>query len=177
MISTIVEQFIKDNINLIDGNKFQQLYNLATRDWQFPHNVFVRELTETLINAEIPFLEYMSFIPSSFLWESSIEEIELPNNILNIDKDAFYGSALTQITIPENCISIGQDAFAMCKKLNKLTLLNADCNIDIEAFSGGTPIQQISYNGIFDQWKYNYKDLLLPHRVILYCLDRKVLLP
>jgi len=54
---------------------------------------------------------------------TTLEHIELPNNLENIGDNMFSGcTGLTSITIPESVSGIGENAFAECDSLSSITI-------------------------------------------------------
>lgn len=122
-------QFIKEHKDLINENRFKELYDL---EWDFD---LIGEVTCVLLEAGIDPLVDMSMIPKRFLQGSNITEysvpshihtigsyafdeckeletIHLPEGLTFIDVSAFCESTLRNINIPSTVEYIGADAFA-----------------------------------------------------------------
>ena len=64
IIDNKVKKFIEKNIDLIEDNKWKEVYNEASEPLTF---VGVGELTSTLLEADIDPLDYLGYIPSGYL--------------------------------------------------------------------------------------------------------------
>ena len=72
----------------------------------------------------------------AFRW-SSITSIEIPNSVISIEDNAFYGcSSLKSIEIQNSVKSIGAGAFNGCSKLTGIDIPNSVESIGAGAFSG-----------------------------------------
>ena len=75
----------------------------------------------------------------------------IPNDVVAIARDAFYGATFTEIVIPASVQSIGQIAFGNCNKLNAFKVLSkTPCTLD---------------KGVFDESSHNvfqYATLYVP---------------
>ena len=104
------------NQELLNQYKFEELY----KEWPRGNNI----LTALLLKSEINFLSYMSYTPSRCFKSLNIENIIIPNNVINIEKSAFsYCYSLTSITIPNNVKGIGSRCFEFCEKLTSINYL------------------------------------------------------
>lgn len=78
-------KYIKDNINLIDSNNFEELYDSTVIPaW------IVGEVTALLLEAGIDPLLYIDNIPRYYLDESDITSFVIPKHIKSIGGSAFY---------------------------------------------------------------------------------------
>ena len=60
----------------------------------------------------------------------------IPDNIVTIARDAFYGATFTEITIPASVQRIGDIAFGHCNNLNAFKVLNeTPCSLDEGVFN------------------------------------------
>lgn len=59
----------------------------------------------------------------------------LPNNLTEIDEEAFFGTNAEYIIIPVGCKNIGDYAFRNCSNLKQIWI-PADCTIGLNAFEG-----------------------------------------
>ena len=155
MLTKDLKQFLEKNIELIENNKFDELYENAT-DLYFSQTIGT--LTRTLLKAEINPIEYLSGIPYCYLYgDSNITQFVIPENIKFIDSCAFcncsqlhdvifgkdvsviyYGAfegctELTNVTLNEGLLEIGQYSFRNTN-IEKLRLPSTLRSIDIQAF-------------------------------------------
>ena len=116
MIDEQVKQFIEDNVELIEQNRWEELYQK-----DFPYS-----FTETLLESGInPLKQGLNYIPEYFLYKCKvIEEFIIPNNITTIGNLAFCDcTSLTNVVIPNSIKNIGVWAFSDCKSLTSITYL------------------------------------------------------
>lgn len=66
---------------------------------------------------------------------SSLKEVTLPENLLELGSSAFKGSGLTSVAIPNSMTYLG-NAFNNCTKLKSITIGNGVKTIDYAAFEG-----------------------------------------
>ena len=104
-----VFQFLKDNKDLIEENKFDELYFYAL-NMLSQHLVY--QVTEILLQVINP-LNYMSSIPTAYLRNSSeITQIEIPEGIKIVGTRAFRGSVnIKNIEFPFTVIELDRDVF------------------------------------------------------------------
>lgn len=63
----------------------------------------------------------------AFQWCSGLTQINIPNSVRSIGKEAFRGTALAQVTIPESVETIGKSAFLQCANLSSVEM---KCEVD-----------------------------------------------
>ena len=148
----LVKDFIEENIDLIEDNKWEEVYNNAS---ELP--LSSREaLTSILLEADIDPLNYLNYIPDFYLAGQDINSFNIPSHIKRINKFAFYYcTSLTNVTIPDSVTSIGYVAFHSCYSLTS-----------------------IKFNGTKAQWKAISKGsdwkCLVPASCIVYCRNGKL---
>lgn len=173
MINDKLKRFIQENIDLIDDNKFGELYKQAS-----DAGVLRCMITEALLGAGINPLEYMNYVPDYFLFDSKITQFTIPDNITSIGRHAFqHCTSLKSITIPDNVTSIGQSAFYNCSSLTSIIIPNSVTSIGGESFKNCTSLTSITYTGTKEQWKATSKGsdwhVYVPATVI-HCSDGDV---
>lgn len=67
----------------------------------------------------------------------------IPNGVMSIGENAFYGSGLTSIVIPGSVKSIGIQALCECSGLTSVTIPNSVVSIGYRAFDGCSNLQTI----------------------------------
>ena len=104
-----VFQFLKDNKDLIEENKFDELYFYAL-NMLSQHLVY--QVTEILLQVINP-LDYMSSIPTAYLRNSSeTTQVEIPEGIKIVGARAFRGSmGIKNIEFPSTVIELDRDVF------------------------------------------------------------------
>lgn len=155
-----IEEFVNQNIELIDENKWDELYRSAMDIGRRSH-WFAGQLTDLLLAADIDPLNsgLCIRVPDAYLNESKLEEFTIPNNIQIIGYGAFYRSIVTKITIPTSIIKIESNAFislpAGCQIIYNGTVSEFD-NIDIEYPGQFGGKQVICSDGI---WEFQSKNI------------------
>lgn len=108
---------------------------------------------------------------SCFLDCDTLEEIILPQSLIEIDDSAFADcDALRGIYIPETVFRIGSRAFADCERLEAVYINSTIQTIESDAFMGSDGLQFILYDGTLKQWRSLFPGEL-PGSVTLYCTD------
>ena len=113
-MSPEIEQFIKENIGLIEQNtkeSWEELYK------KFPP----RNFTETLLEAGIDPALTLEYLPNNYLFHSDIEFFDIPDNCKYIGFGAFkYCYNLKTIQIPNNVEAIETYSFSSCRNLEEI---------------------------------------------------------
>lgn len=78
------------------------------------------------------------------VWKESGEVI-LPDNLTEIEEEAFYGSSAEIVMIPENCAKIGQRAFAECSHLREVHIPENTTQIAYDAFENSENVTLFVY--------------------------------
>lgn len=132
-----VKQIIEDNLDLINENDFNELYQKVSIDDR-------GELSYVLLDSGIDFLSYMNCVPAYAFFLSTIKKINIPQNIKSIEAYSFFGcTGLTSITIPDSVTGIGSSAFFGCTSLTSVTIGNSVTSIGYEAFRYCTGLTNI----------------------------------
>ena len=87
-----------------------------------------------------------TIIPSGFMYGfSGVTEVNLPNSIEIIGKNAFYGcSGLTELNLPSNLEIIREGAFRGCSGITSLTLPQNIKRIEYTAFFGMNEVEEFT---------------------------------
>lgn len=88
-------------------------------------------------------LSVISIGEKSFEYNKDLVSIKLPEGIQSISKGAFYDSSLQEITIPNSVTHIGMYAFRDCKSLILCQLSNNLYEIQTDAFRGCEALREI----------------------------------
>ena len=126
-----VKKFIEENIELIESNRWDELYKKSD-----DLKADVGNFTKAMLDADIHPENYLSDLPIHFLRGSNISEFEIPNNIKSIGKYAFtccYN--LTSVTIGNNITSIGECSFEHCYSLTSIEIPDNVREISWHTFS------------------------------------------
>lgn len=109
--------YIKSEPDVIDylkeGN-LRDLYNIINEPYE------ISLITQLLYESGIDIFNYLDYVPSYAFWESSIEEIEIPRHITEIEGNSFsYCDDLKKVTFEDGSKlnSIGAFAFKSCHSL------------------------------------------------------------
>ena len=65
----------------------------------------------------------------------------------------FYNSGIKEIIIPENVIKIEKNAFYNCTNLTDITIPQGIYHIETDAFYNCTNLKNVYYNGTLESWK------------------------
>ena len=89
---------------------------------------------------------------SAFAGCNSLEEIEWPEILEEIQQEAFEGcTGLTEIVLPEALTTLGQQAFLNCTNLRSITVPEGIETISVSAFAGCTGLAQfVIYSNDFE---------------------------
>lgn len=90
-IRSNIKTFLDDHIDLLENNKFDELFKLwEDNKWR----ITFRPLVILLMLSKINFLKYMTIIPKNFFTLiPGIEVITIPTNIIDIDPLAFENAS------------------------------------------------------------------------------------
>lgn len=124
-----VKELIKDNPDLINQNKFDELY-----DKLLPSDC--NQLTEILLKAKVDFLHNMTIIPRNcFAKIEGLFRVVIPSNIRAIRSRAFFACFDLQILdIEEGVTDISDHAFDSCKQLSSIIFPKSLKSIGSSAF-------------------------------------------
>lgn len=108
------QKVIEEHIDWIENNEFTKIYELR--------DVFDRsEFTQIMLSIGIEPLNYMTYIPENYLYDSDIESFNIPHGIERIGIAAFGECGkLSKVTIPEGVTHILQEAFVECHNLENI---------------------------------------------------------
>ena len=123
---------------LLKKNQFGTLYKKLPSD-------LVNDFTELMASLGIDPLNYLEYIPKSFLAFTSIEHLDIPNHITRISDYAFRNChELTDIIIPNQVKRIGNWAFSNCRKLTSIAIPNSVKSIGNYAFYNCTGLTSMT---------------------------------
>ncbi len=150
-----VKEFIEEYIDLIDNNRFEELYSILTDPSLL---IATRDVTDALLEVGIDPLDYMTFIPEAFARGSrrSMSNYKIPTKTSTIDKIydyAFSGTDIEEFIIPEGVQLINNRVFLNCSYLTKIYLPSTLRMMGTCIFSGCGSLYNIYYNGTMEQWK------------------------
>lgn len=142
MLTDNLKKFITTNVELIETNRFNELYKLTESQIYFSQGIGT--LTRALFKAGIDPMPYLTEIPYCFLYgDYQIKKIDIPNNIEFIQMCAFCNCTdLTTVTLGKNVSVIYYGAFEGCVNLTNVTLNEGLLEIGQYAFRG-TDIKKI----------------------------------
>ena len=89
----------------------------------------------------------------AFIENKRLETLHLPEGLEIIEGMSFIECGLREITIPYSVREIGEKAFNWCKKLEKVTILNPNTKVGINAFYECFNIKEINYGNLTDSDK------------------------
>ena len=126
-----VKKFIEENIDFIEQNDFILLFSKA---FELPVKQ-IGELSKVLEDAEIYPLNYLSYVPSYYMYGTDIEIFAPKPGITYIGQGAFrYCDNLISVDLPEGLEKIHAHAFEDCPNIKELNLPRSLVYIDGTAF-------------------------------------------
>lgn len=154
MISTELAQFINENIELIDGNKFQELYN------KLNDILLIPEFSKVLLDSNIDPLPHLNYIPEYCFYNMEFNNsFIIPDNISKIETNAFSRCILQDIYIPQSVKIIKGLAFSYCKV--KTLDIPDKCSCGSFCFKGSTVENvTIGSNAEFNEFAFKNCDRL-----------------
>ena len=163
-----LKQFIEENINLIENNRFFEVYN------KINSYSFTRMFSEAMLGAGINPLLSLAEVPERFLYESTIRSVYIPEGVESIGRYAFADCKdLTNVELPVGLKIINEGAFMYCSNLESIILPSTLEVIDFGVFEGCNKLTNLYFRGTVDQWlKVREKDDSLrasSHKII--CSD------
>lgn len=153
-------KLISQNQHLIDGNRFDELYDIFEKRSKAFEEVPV--LTLYLYHLGLDPIKHLSTIPGSFLREVDInlfpflqhlKNLSLPKNITGVRLSAFRGcKGIETADLSQSIETVDTDAFYYCKDLKNLTLSNSINQIGSNAFATGG-LLTVKYEGTVEDWR------------------------
>ena len=135
------KNFIEDSKDLLNDNEFEKLYNII----YFESSKTIGAFTQLFLKAGLNPLNYMLYIPNSFLAMTDITSFVVPDNILTIGNAAFYNcEKLEEIKLNKNLETIGSKVFAYCFNLKNIEIPDKVKRIDKGTFCGCSKLESIS---------------------------------
>lgn len=116
---------------MLEEGKFEQLYQEVL---QLQGAAAVGALTEILYAADIDPLKYLTFVPSNFLFGSSIREVVVPSNIIELHSNTFVESDVQKVVLPGTIQNLPFQTFHFNKLLTEVNLSEGLTTISRYAF-------------------------------------------
>lgn len=110
-LSPYIKQFIEKHIDLIDVNKYEDLYGcwceeLPPDSYELFHSVY-----EVLLSCGIDMLLYMDCIPNDFFCGYETPELIIPDNIVTLYYNAFRSCVFHSLVLPPSIKQVEGDIF------------------------------------------------------------------
>ena len=136
MLTDNLKKFLENNIELIETNRFDELYKKAESDLYFSQGIGT--LTRSLLKADIDPLHFLTEIPYCYLYgDSNITAFNIPNKVEFISSCAFCNcSRLQTVTFGNNVSVVYYGAFEGCSELEDVRLNHGLLEIGQYAFRG-----------------------------------------
>ncbi len=163
--------FIVDNIDLIEREQFDEVFNNAY------HCNLVPDVVYMFLKSDIKFLHLIDFIyPEMFEYCNEFETITIPNNINFIGADSFhYNRKLKQVnfTADSSVQVIEKSAFASCENLQSIILPDSIELIEEDAFFKCSKLTAVRLPDAIDRINsstffscYNLTNITLPNSLV-----------
>lgn len=165
-----VQELIENNIQLIDDNRFDVLYEEALK------YLSIREfhvLTDILLSSGIDPLYYIDNVPPYYLAFSPITELTIPDNITTINGSAFAGSHLKNVDLSHtNIDTIRPSAFRDCERLKSFIFPSKCIDIGTGCLSGCGNLEKVVLSNEFSYIPgltfsqcHSLKEIMLPDTI------------
>lgn len=128
-----VKEFIELNIDLIENNEWNKVYDNATI---YLDSESTGGLTQVLLDIGIDPLQeqHLDYIPEYYLSGAAIDTFVIPSYIQELQEGCFSYSDIKELHIPEGVRTIGKYAFYECLSLHKIFIPSSVEDILDEAF-------------------------------------------
>lgn len=142
MLTNQLKKFLENNIELIETNRFDELYKKAENELYFSQGIGT--LTRALMKAGIDVISHITEIPYCFLYgDSEITTFHIPDKIEFISSCAFCNcSKLHTVTFGTDVSVVYYGAFEGCSNLKEVHMNDGLLEIGQYAFRG-TDIEKL----------------------------------
>ena len=111
-----------DGAGIMDNENYEDEEVIVTS------SIFGNKIVEAIINEGIRNIDAYTFKACT-----NLKNIQLPKSLIYVESSAFEGcTSLIKIVFPENVWEIGKNALKDCNSLNSITILNPECEIEVE---------------------------------------------
>lgn len=153
-MENIVQEFIEENIDLLDINDWGEFFNRAeqrcidTEDFDF-----TSRLRRYLEEAGLDPFKYLDYIPYGYYeYDESIVEYAISEDIITIQGSAFLRcDNLRKVKLPNTLVDIQDSAFYMCGKLRYIELPTSLEFLHTDAFAD-SGLKKCTYLGTIEQF-------------------------
>ena len=123
-------KFIRLHKELVEESNFKELYKQFDNITEYTYETHY--LTDIFIEAGIDPLKYMDAVPIAYLYRTDLDlkEINVPDNIKYIYKQAFEDARLRKVTIPKTVIKIAKSAFSDNPALTEINVRGTQADVD-----------------------------------------------
>ena len=136
------EVVIPKNVSYIGKDAFRYCYHLTSLSVAQENSVYdSRNNCNAIIKTETNELV------------TGCQKTIIPDGVITIGNNAFYGITLTEINIPNSVTTIGMHAFSGCQRLTELFIPSSVSKIDIPTFEGCSSLLKITVeqgNAVYD---------------------------
>ena len=123
-------EFISVYRDLVKESNFEELYKQFDNITDYISDTHY--LTDIFIEAGIDPLKYMDAVPVGYLYKTDLDlkEINVPDNIKYIYKQAFEEARLRKVTIPKTVVKIAGGAFFDNPLLTEINVRGTQADVD-----------------------------------------------
>lgn len=161
-----VKNFIKQNLDLIDEEDWERFYKKVGDESGWEDDIFdkeesIGELTTFLLDCGANPLLHVKRVPECYLYGTSFETVEIPENITEIGPMAFQNmSQLKTIVFHKYIDNLGYRCIAYCDNLKDVTIESNECLFYNNIFDYSPNIKHVTFGGTVLDWR--------EHNVTLY---------
>lgn len=172
-----VKEFIRQNIDLIDTNRWGEYYFNVTKALGHTHSVFdseeaVGEMTELLLSCGVSPLDYLIRVPEYYLCGSQLETVELPKSVVSVGSMAFMNMPnLKHIVFSKKVNVLNFQCVAYCDSLESVVIESGECWFDESIFYMCPKLKHVTFGGTIETW--NARGVIL-HDATVVCADGKL---
>lgn len=130
-----VKEFIEQNIDLIEENRWDEVYDNATFNLDSESTgAFTKAMLDIGLD---PIREQgLDYIPDYYLSDSTLTTYDIPSNVHHLGEGCFSYSGLSSITIPESVSTLGNYVFYECELLEEVIVLGNIVDMGSRVFWG-----------------------------------------
>ena len=118
LMDIFIKQFIEDNIDLIENDNWDEIYN-SKIPLNFGNYSYTGRFTQAILECDINPLNYMKEVPEAYMYESISPDLNIyiPEGVEKISKCAFHNALIKSLHIPKSVNKINMQGWALPKNV------------------------------------------------------------